>query len=66
MTATAQRSVRQAAILAALEDVPHMTEHFQRVGRCTLAEAIVELLRLEAEGLARRGGRVGGMTWRAT
>lgn len=60
-----RRPKREAAILAAAEEVGHITEHFQWAGNCTLGQAVVVLMRLEREGLVERGRNGYGMTWRA-
>lgn len=55
---------RENAIRAALGPQAHITDHYARVGRCSLAEAVVVLMRLERAGLASRGRCYAGMTWK--
>lgn len=56
---------RTNAILAALSREAHITEHFAHAARCSVAEATVELMRLERQGLAQRDKCYAGMTWKA-
>jgi hypothetical protein len=49
----------------ALTRRPQPTAMLARAGGCTLGEAVVILMRLEARSVAERGPVFGGMTWRA-
>ena len=58
----AERRIRDA-----LGSAPQTTEVLQRIGICSLGEAVEILQRLEAQGVARRArNAMNGMTWRAT
>lgn len=43
----------------------HITEHYAHAAHCSVGEAVVELLRLEREGLVTRSRNGFGMTWKA-
>ena len=63
-TQTTSRSERILRALRAEPSVPHHTEYFAQAGRCSVAEAVVELMRFERQGLVVTGRGYAGMTWR--
>lgn len=60
-----RRSARASAIERAVDPHGHITDYFAYAARCTIGEAVVELVRLERQGLVVRGRSGAGMTWKA-
>jgi hypothetical protein len=60
-----RRSARAEAMLRFASTHGHITESYASAARCSLGEAVVELLRLERECLIERSRNGYGMTWRA-